>query len=63
MKPTISILDPRFKYRDSASTSVADTWKRHRASIAAQKAKRSAEASADLKAVIDIFNTRNVRKG
>ncbi len=58
-----SILDPTFRYTPACATDVAKTWARHRASIAAQKAKRSAEASADLKAVIDIFNTRNVRKG
>lgn len=29
-KPRISILDPRFKYRDSAHTDVSRTFRRHR---------------------------------
>lgn len=29
-KPRISILDPRFKYRDSSHTDVSKTWRRHR---------------------------------
>ncbi len=58
MKPTISILDPRFKYRDSASTSVQDTWRRFRKQQDAVKAKRVAEATAELKSVIAIFDSK-----
>ncbi len=57
-----SILDPKFRYTSSVATDIRKTFVRFRKQTEAARAKRSAEASADLNAVIDIFNVRNARK-
>ena len=40
MKPRVPLLNPSFKYRCSASTDVAKTWREHRKRMEAEKAER-----------------------
>jgi hypothetical protein len=46
MKPPVSILDPRFKYTDSASTDVAATFARERERLAREVASAATLAGA-----------------
>lgn len=55
MKPTRSILDPKFKYRDSANTDVRRTWKR---AIRLQRLQKASEQTS----VVDI-TLRKARNG
>jgi len=55
VKPRLSCLDRRFKYRDSANTDIRETWARARRreqllrALAAKRAKRPAENVVPLK--------------